>query len=84
MPYLAIACSFRLIGAMADFDKVFMLTGGGPGDVTTTLSILNYKLGFQVFDMGKTTAAAWLFVIVVLLISAPILSLLGRTTGAER
>jgi len=84
MPYMLIASSFRIIAAMGDFDKIYMLTAGGPGLVTTTLSIQTYKVGFNTFDIGRTAAMAWLFLLIVLIISGPLICYLGKTSDAER
>ncbi len=73
LPYILVACSFRLIGAMGDFDKIFLLTGGGPGNVTTTLSVFAYKMGFSAFEIGRTAAIAWLYMAIVLVISSPLI-----------
>lgn len=78
LPYILIACSFRLIGAMGDFDKIFLLTAGGPGDVTTTLSVFAYKLGFSSFEIGRTAAIAWIYLLIVLIVSSPLIYYLNR------
>ena len=84
VPYMMIAAAFRVIAAMGDFDKIYLLTGGGPGNATTTISIYAYQTGFSTFDMGHTTAIAWIFVLIVLVISAPLLWFLFRTARADR
>jgi multiple sugar transport system permease protein len=84
VPYMLIAASFRIISAMGDFDKIYLLTSGGPGDVTTTMSIFAYKTGFNAFDVGRTSAIALLFVAIVLAVSAPLLWYLFKSTLAER
>lgn len=84
VPYMLIAASFRIISSMGDFDKIYLLTSGGPGDVTTTMSIFAYKTGFNAFDIGRTSAIALLFVAIVLTVSAPLLWYLFKTTLAER
>jgi ABC-type sugar transport system permease subunit len=84
MPYMLIAASFRCIAAMGDFDKIWLLTGGGPGDRTTTMTIFTYKTGFSSFDIGRTTAIAWIFVVIVLAVSAPLLRHLLKTAAADR
>jgi multiple sugar transport system permease protein len=38
------------------FDAIFLMTGGGPIDVTTTLPILVYKRAFQSFQMNVAAA----------------------------
>ena len=83
-PYMLIAAAFRTIAAMGDFDKIFLMTAGGPGDITTTMSIFAFKTGFNAFDIGRTTAIALVFVVIVLAVSSPLLWSLFRTTAAER
>jgi ABC-type sugar transport system permease subunit len=83
-PYMLIAAAFRTIAAMGDFDKIFLMTAGGPGDITTTMSIFAFKTGFNAFDIGRTTAIALVFVVIVLAVSSPLLWSLFRTTSAER
>jgi len=84
VPYMLIATSFRAIAAMGDFDKIWLLTGGGPGDRTTTITIFAYKIGFSAFDIGRTTAVAWIFVVVVLVASSPLLWRLFKTAMRDQ
>lgn len=57
-----------LIGALKLFTPVYVLTGGGPADATTTLIVYMFKQGFQFFEFGYASAvAAVLFVIVLAL-----------------
>ncbi|MCG8507979.1 MAG: sugar ABC transporter permease, partial [Rhodospirillales bacterium] len=51
-------------------DKVYALTGGGPGQATETLSMYVYRLGFQFFDVGLASATAVVMVIVAGLLAA--------------
>lgn len=83
VPYMLIAASFRAIAAMGDFDKIWLLTAGGPGDRTTTITIYAYKTGFSGFEIGRTAAIAWIFVVILLVVSAPLLRTLLRTASAE-
>ena len=83
IPYMLIAASFRAIAAMGDFDKIWLLTAGGPGDQTTTITIYAYKTGFSSFDIGRTAAIAWIFVVIVLIVSAPLLHYLFKTAANE-
>jgi multiple sugar transport system permease protein len=80
---MMIAAAFRCIGAMGDFDKIWLLTAGGPGDRTTTITLYTYKTGFSAFDIGRTAAIAWIFVIVVLAVSSPLLRYLFKTASAD-
>lgn len=62
---LMLAMLLRSIDAFKLFDKVYVMTGGGPGNATETLSMFVYKYGFRFFDLGMASAAA----LVMLLIS---------------
>jgi len=62
MPYLFLAALLRSVDAFKIFDKVFALTGGGPGQATETLSMYVYRLGFRFFDVGAASAAAIIMV----------------------
>ncbi len=62
-PALLLAGLFRGIDTMKIFDLVYILTGGGPGDATVTLSVLTYRLGFLYFDIGRASALAILLLL---------------------
>jgi multiple sugar transport system permease protein len=84
LPYMLIAASFRLITAMNEFDKVWMLTGGGPGNSTTMITLYTFNTGFSSFDIGRVAAIAWIFVVTVLAVTSPLLFHLFRVAQAER
>jgi len=64
LPYLFLAALLRSVDAFKIFDKVFALTGGGPGQATETLSMYVYRLGFRFFDVGAASAAAIIMVVI--------------------
>ncbi|MCG8708748.1 sugar ABC transporter permease [Brenneria sp. 4F2] len=53
-----LAFLLRSIDTFKLFDKVYVMTGGGPGNSTETLSMFVYKYGFQFFDLGMASASA--------------------------
>lgn len=55
-----------LIGALKLFTPVFVLTGGGPAEATTTLIIFMYKQGFGFFEFGYASAVAVVLFVAVL------------------
>ncbi|WP_413113968.1 carbohydrate ABC transporter permease [Thaumasiovibrio sp. DFM-14] len=55
---LMLAMLLRSIDTFKLFDKVYVMTGGGPGNATETLSMFVYKYGFRFFDLGMASAAA--------------------------
>jgi multiple sugar transport system permease protein len=63
-PYLFLAALLRSVDAFKIFDKVFALTGGGPGLATETLSMYVYRLAFRFFDVGAASAAAIIMVVI--------------------
>ncbi len=55
MPVLVISLIFRTIDSLRMFDLVYVLTGGGPGGSTRTLSYLGYEaFANDSFGMGST------------------------------
>ncbi|MCK4978664.1 MAG: sugar ABC transporter permease [Anaerolineales bacterium] len=62
---LLLALTFRLIDTLKMFDVPFIMTGGGPGNLTTTLSLLGYRYQFQFFQIGMAAAVSWVIVIMI-------------------
>ncbi|GMV64487.1 MAG: sugar ABC transporter permease [Candidatus Omnitrophica bacterium] len=46
-------------GLQGGFEQVYIMTAGGPGGATTTLSFYVYDKGFEWFEMGYASAVAW-------------------------
>ncbi|MCC7281007.1 MAG: sugar ABC transporter permease [Acetobacteraceae bacterium] len=63
-PYLFIAGLMRSLDSFKLFDKVYAMTGGGPGNATETLSMHVHRLAFRFFDIGAASAAAIVMVVV--------------------
>lgn len=71
----------QFVWAMKAFDSIFVLTRGGPGRSTTTLNYFVYTEGFQFFNLGRASAAAYVLLLVTLLVVAVLMAmrwLLGR------
>jgi multiple sugar transport system permease protein len=56
-PVLLVALLFRTIDALRIFDVIFVLTGGGPGGATTSLSLYGYEY-FLAGDFGYGSAVS--------------------------
>lgn len=74
---------FRIIDCLKMFDLAYALTGGGPGNLTATVSLLAYWYSFQFFKIGKASAVAWLIVIAISIIVNILLSVLMPAQKAE-
>jgi len=64
-PVLMIALIFRVMDSFKAFDHINMLTGGGPGDKTTTISVLMYKTAFEKDKIGAACALSILFLVLI-------------------
>src|SRR4051812_8943778 len=66
MPVLLVAVLIRMIAAMKTYDLIYILTRGGPGSATETISYSIWKNAFTSLDMGRSAAASFLLLIVIL------------------
>jgi len=78
MPIVVIVLVFRTMDAVRVFDAVYVLTGGGPGNTTETLSIYAYKTLFQTLQFGYGSALATAMFLIVAALSSLYLLLLRR------
>ncbi len=68
--HLFLALLLRSIDTFKIFDKVYALTGGGPGSATETISFYIYREGFKYFNMGRASAASVVMFLAVAGVSA--------------
>jgi multiple sugar transport system permease protein len=76
LPISAAVVFIRLIESFKIIDTVFVMTGGGPGISTETLTLFAYQEGFKKFNLGYTSALSFLFLIVITVIGTIYLALL--------
>ncbi|GII56002.1 sugar ABC transporter permease [Planotetraspora thailandica] len=88
LPLLAPATTINLmlsiIGGLKLFDQVWVMTGGGPGTATETLSTLIYKNAFQFNEYAYSVALAIVLTVFVAVISGGQYRLLHRQGRAAR
>jgi multiple sugar transport system permease protein len=53
---ILVAAGLRLMDAFLELDKVFVMTGGGPGSSTQFASMFVYKQAFQFYELGYASA----------------------------
>ncbi len=80
-PTILVALLFRLIDAARMFDLPFVLTNGGPGFQTETLTMYTYRTLFQNLQFGIGSALAVTTFLLVLLISFIFIKVLGAPAG---
>ncbi|RKY61567.1 MAG: sugar ABC transporter permease [Candidatus Latescibacterota bacterium] len=61
---LALSAGFQM------FDRVFVLTGGGPVDATRVIALLIYRYAFESYRMGYASAIALVLFVVILTVTA--------------
>ncbi|MGP9821483.1 carbohydrate ABC transporter permease [Salinarimonas sp. NSM] len=66
---LLIAILLRFMDSFMIYTEPFVLTGGGPGNATTFLSIDLVKTAIGQFDLGPAAAFSLIYFLVILLIS---------------
>ncbi|MGF1666586.1 MAG: carbohydrate ABC transporter permease [Acidimicrobiia bacterium] len=78
-PVLLVALMLRLIDGIKLFDTIFIVTGGGPGTATQTLSLLNYRVGFTFLATSRGAAIG----VVLALLTLPVYFLWRRVIGSS-
>jgi multiple sugar transport system permease protein len=68
-PLVLFVLIIRSMDAFRIFDTVFVMTGGGPGTTTQTITFYNYVMAFRMLRMGRASA---LGLITLLILSAVI------------
>ncbi len=62
-PVIIVAFVIRSMEIIKLFDEVYMLTRGGPGSATETISVYIYKLAFNDFQLAYGAAAAFIVLV---------------------
>lgn len=84
LPISVAVVFIRLIESYKIIDTVFVLTGGGPGVSTETLTLFAYQEGFKKFNLGYTSALSFLFLIVITVIGVVYLAILKPYLAKHR
>lgn len=67
--HLQLVILLRVIDGFRLFDKVYALTGGGPGHSTETITMFIFKEGFRYFNLGFAAAASLVMLLLILAVS---------------
>ena len=69
MPILGAILVLRAMDAIQIFDEIYVLTGGGPGRLTSVINLYLYQFGFSQFKIGQTSAAVSILVVSIVTLS---------------
>jgi len=69
-PSILIVLLLRTMDLLRVFDQIFILTEGGPGFATETISLYIYRAAFRFFDFGYAAAMSFVLLALTNIISA--------------
>ena len=72
-PILMVGILFRVIDLSKVFDVIYILTKGGPGISTETLSLYTYTTGFSFLKMGYASALGMILLFIIMALSIVII-----------
>jgi len=81
-PAILIALLLRTMDLLRVFDQIFILTEGGPGFATETISLYIYRTAFRFSDFGYAAAMSFVLLILTNIISLLYIRLLQRQESA--
>jgi multiple sugar transport system permease protein len=68
MPVLSVAVVFRFMDLFKWMDTIYVVTNGGPGIATETLSYYGYTTGFKFLDIGYSSAMSIVMLVIIIVI----------------
>jgi len=82
-PIIFLILTIRTMDAFRTFDEAFILTGGGPGRSTETVSLFIYRNSFSFFDVGYGSALSILLLLLLMVITVFYMRLIYAGRGAK-
>ena len=77
-PLIVFVLAIRLMDAFRFFDTIYVLTSGGPGTATETITLYTYALAFRLLQVGKASALGVLTLIFVAILVAVMIRVVYR------
>ena len=68
-PIIGIVVLIRFMDAFKEFDKIFIITSGGPGTSSEVISLYVYRQAFQYFNTSYSSAAGIIMLFAVSILS---------------
>lgn len=79
LPVLLAAILIRTMDAFQTFDLIYIITYGGPGNLTEVMNTFTYKTGFRNFDLGYASTVAVIALAIMVLLSLFLARVLRRS-----
>lgn len=80
-PLLALIFLIRFMDSFREFDKIFIMTGGGPGTSSETLPVYLWRQAFQYLDMGYSAGIGFVILMFVTGVSILLVKVFKGTKG---
>jgi multiple sugar transport system permease protein len=80
-PLIAVGLVFRGAEAIKEFDKVYILTGGGPGNSTEVVDLFTYRVSFANWEMSYGAALGIVLFVVSMVAGGALFMLLFNKRG---
>jgi multiple sugar transport system permease protein len=80
-PVILVALLIRTMDAFTTFDSIFILTAGGPGTSTETLSLYVYDTAFRFSQLGYAAAMVFAILLLLVAVSRLFIRFLGQEVG---
>lgn len=78
LPVSLTAVVLRMVFEFKLIDIILVVTGGGPGDASETLTAYIYREGYQSLNVGYGTAMSVVFLVIIVVFMTAFLLLAGR------
>ncbi|MGB9858224.1 MAG: carbohydrate ABC transporter permease [Dictyoglomaceae bacterium] len=76
-PVLLVAIVMRTLTSLQVFDSIYVMTGGGPGSTTETLSFYTYREAFVSYDIGFSSALNVLIILLAMVFTLIYMRIIG-------
>jgi multiple sugar transport system permease protein len=74
-----LALLIRIIDTFKEFDKVYIMTKGGPNFATDLITIRNYTIAFKEFNIGIGSALSIIILVVMILLGTFLIRIIQST-----
>ena len=81
---LLIAILLRFMDSFMIYTEPFVVTGGGPGNATTFLSIELVKMAVGQFDLGPAAAFSIMYFLIILIVCFVFYTVMTKAERARR
>ena len=80
-PVILVALLIRMIAAIKTYDLIYILTRGGPGFRTETMSYYVYMMAFRKMSMGDASAMSFILLLIILFFCVILIRIMGKRTA---